>query len=329
MKTVSAALAFCLSLCFATAALATCGGEDLSAGWDDGFNALLDSRLADVPYAEGRMFEVERDGATSVLFGTVHLTDEDVANPPPALVERLAGARELILEVTREEEQRLMRKIILNPGFFLAPEGSQLSSALSAQEWAELQEALAPYGLPAEAADVMAPWYLAITLSIPACVQLDVMRGGVILDRRIEMEAKARDVAVTGLENPEDVFTLFADVPYDEQVQMLRMSIPSAEMAEDMLETTKQFYKRGQIARIEAFSVELMKTFGGAEATEAADQFLELLLVERNRRWLETLVPKLAQGDIVVAVGALHLPGADGLLDQLARQGFTITRLDP
>ena len=54
---------------------------------------------------------------------------------------------------------------------------------------------------------------------------------------------------------------------------------------------------------------------------------LEALLWQRNERMLERLLPMLAEGGAVVAVGALHLPGARGLLEGLERQGYRVEAL--
>lgn len=310
-------------------ALAKCAGTDLAEGWSTAFRADVDQRLADVPFAEGRMYEVQRGGAASTLFGTLHLPDADVATPSAALMDRLTAARELIVEVTREEEKRMMRKAMLNPGLFLAEGNRRLRDNLSLSEWDNLVRVMAPYGIPEAATNQLAPWYLAITLSIPACVQAAVGSGGVILDRQIEAEANARRIPVNGLELPEEIFGLFGDLPYAEQIALLRASIPTAWLAEDMLETTKQMYLRGEIARIEAYSLALLEEVANPDATEAAGKFLELLLVERNRRWMAQLEPILEEGNVVVAVGALHLSGKDGLLAQLEALGFKVTRLDP
>ena len=43
---------------------------------------------------------------------------------------------------------------------------------------------------------------------------------------------------------------------------------------------------------------------------------------------LERMLPSLQQGNSFVAIGALHLPGKQGLLAMLEQQGYTLTRLD-
>ena len=42
----------------------------------------------------------------------------------------------------------------------------------------------------------------------------------------------------------------------------------------------------------------------------------------------DRLLPQLAKGGVFVAVGALHLPGADGLLARFKTAGFSLRALD-
>jgi uncharacterized protein YbaP (TraB family) len=47
----------------------------------------------------------------------------------------------------------------------------------------------------------------------------------------------------------------------------------------------------------------------------------------RNHRMLESLLAWLDEGTVFVAVGALHLPGQDGLVTLLRQRGFELQPL--
>ena len=49
------------------------------------------------------------------------------------------------------------------------------------------------------------------------------------------------------------------------------------------------------------------------------------LLTRRNERMVQRMQPRLKEGNAFIAVGALHLPGEEGLLKKLADRGYTIT----
>ena len=58
-----------------------------------------------------------------------------------------------------------------------------------------------------------------------------------------------------------------------------------------------------------------------------ADEFQQHLVVDRNHRMAERMRQYLQQGQAFIAVGALHLPGEEGLLNLLEQQGYTVRRV--
>lgn len=60
-----------------------------------------------------------------------------------------------------------------------------------------------------------------------------------------------------------------------------------------------------------------------ARLKSEAPEVYEQLLPGRNRRWYPTIRAALAgKRNVMVLVGALHLPGEDGLIEMLRREGF-------
>ena len=81
----------------------------------------------------------------------------------------------------------------------------------------------------------------------------------------------------------------------------------------------QQAWLRGDVAALEALD----------HAGLLADPELrDALLIQRNADWVRQLSAMLKQGEKpLVAVGALHLVGKDGLVARLQAQGFKVTRL--
>ena len=310
---------------------AACAGKDLLAELNSEERDRLEAAAAVHPWHEGRYFEVRRGGASSVVFGTMHMTDPDIATPPSALVDRLATSRILLLEITAEEEARMQQEMIRNPNMIIAGQGQRLRPNMSDAEWAALSELLADYGVPRAVADRMAPWFLTILLSIPACV-MEAQAGegtGAILDRRIEALAHETGIDVRGLETFETLFDIMAEGDHAEHVEMLRLALPTLRHSEDILATSRRLYLDGRVMLIwELGRAMLERDMDAEKASAIMDQNAEALLARRNRLWMETLIPELRRGGAVVAVGALHLGGEDGVLRLLEAEGFTIRRLD-
>jgi uncharacterized protein YbaP (TraB family) len=52
------------------------------------------------------------------------------------------------------------------------------------------------------------------------------------------------------------------------------------------------------------------------------------LLVTRNLSMRDKALPSLAEGSAMIAVGALHLPGRQGLVALLREAGYTVTPVE-
>ena len=50
-------------------------------------------------------------------------------------------------------------------------------------------------------------------------------------------------------------------------------------------------------------------------------------IVARNERMVQTVLPYLSEDSVFIAVGALHLPGEDGLVSLLRSRGYRLTPL--
>ncbi len=312
----------------ASGALAyTCQGENILENRSQAYLAELDARTASVPYPEGRFYEVGKDGATSVLFGTLHLPDETVAQVPEALRSRIETARLLFVEVTSAEETRMQAEI-MRSNFLVDPEGRLISDFASAEDMDLLDEVMGMRGMTRPVFDRLQPWFLNLMAALPQCITIAQMQGQPVLDRVIEEMALDYDVPVEGLETYDQAFAALASGTYEEQVDMLMMGLPMASQSEDSLTVTRDLYLKGEIFKVWFFGeMEAERVFGTETSGPIMDQFYDQLATTRNNAWMEKLVPALTEGDVVVAVGGLHLGGPSGLLPMLEEEGFEVRRL--
>ncbi len=52
--------------------------------------------------------------------------------------------------------------------------------------------------------------------------------------------------------------------------------------------------------------------------------YMDLLLYNRNRKWARELKKLLPGRSLLVAVGAAHLPGKEGVIELLRKEGYTV-----
>ncbi len=313
---------------FALPALALCQGQSLLGDLRADQVEALDASVEGRPYARGRLWEVTRDGKSSLILGTIHLPDPELSKVPEAVAERLKTARILFLEIDKPEEQRMQRALMLNPSlsYYSGPE--RLSDHFSGDEWARLSEAVIERGLDASSLNQLKPHIIWMTLALPRCAVLAQFNGTAILDREVERVAIKMDVPVDKLETYEELLAILESGTYAEQVEAIRLTLPALDEAEDQLATLKHLYLEDEILKIWEFSrIKALEDYPAEIVNEMMDEANEMLLVTRNNNWMKKLVPAMSEGDVVVAVGALHLGGPDGLLTLLEQEGFAVSRV--
>ena len=143
--------------------------------------------------------------------------------------------------------------------------------------------------------------------------------------------ATAARLPIRALEPYTTVFTLFENFSRDDQISMLRASLAIEDQAEDYITTLADSYFAGESRLIWELMRDLSLQMPGytPEQVEADLAKMEqALLITRNQNWIPVIESAAANGPVLAAFGALHLPGDHGIPHLLQQQGWTLTRLD-
>ncbi|HIH2745407.1 TPA: TraB/GumN family protein [Burkholderia lata] len=136
-----------------------------------------------------------------------------------------------------------------------------------------------------------------------------------------------RDLVVLG-EKPAD--TLSGTLEDDAPTEARRRSVPSR-VAEDafkwalqhdpktVLDGIRDAMNRGDY---ESLREQVDQSFGSADGAATMDH---IMVDERNAAWMPKLRRYLDEGHAVILVGAMHLPGPQGLISRLRSAGYTVT----
>ena len=307
-------------------------GTDLIAAMPAADRAALEQAADSVPFARGNLFRATRDDQVIDLIGTYHLADPRHDSLMAAAEPLVAGARLLLVEAGPAEETRMKAEVTRRPEFILLPAGPTLADLLGATDWQALAAAMQARGVPPDVASRFRPWYLAMMLGIPPCAMDMVREGEKGLDHRLVAAAQARGLPVQALEPFDTLFSMFGDLPMVDELDMVRAALLMADRPEDMAETLANAYFAGRARLVWEFTQARSLARPGADAKAVQAQFAlmqEVVMARRNRAWIGVITAAAAaRGRVLVASGALHLPGDDGVLALLAAEGWLITRLD-
>lgn len=273
------------------------------------------------------LWKVEREGlAPSYLFGTVHLTDPRATDFSDQVLGALAESKTLALEVADLSPSKTSEAIAAAAQSVIFTDGNRLDKMLSAKEYTFVEKTLRKTGMPTGLAPMFKPWIVTMILSVPDCERKKVAKGNLVVDMRLAEEARRLGIKVIGLETIKSQLEAMAAVPLDDQLQILRASLKYIEQTNDLAETVLQLYLSRRISATLPFQAALAKRVG--VNPDVYKSFTRELLVKRNIKMRDTVMPLLDQGHTFVAVGALHLPGVTGLVALLREAGFKVTAME-
>lgn len=306
-----------------------CVGQNLIDSLPADVRSDITVRAAAAPYPEGNLWRATRDGHEVTLVGTYHLADPRHDTLMTTLGPLLDDAGTLLVEAGPDEEKALIDLMGRDPSVLIAPDGPTLAEALPRDEWQRLAQAMRDRGLPPFMASRFRPWYVTMLLSIPPCAMATAMdRSG--LDQRLIERAEAAGKPVRALEPFDTALKLFDHMGRDAQLAMIRATLALEDRAEDQMATLTAAYFAQRSRLLWEYTRHIALTLPGTPPEQAKAEFAameEALVNARNRAWIPVIEAAATEGPLFVGFGALHLAGEQGVLNLLAQNGWTVTRL--
>lgn len=285
--------------------------------------AAARSEAAEIANGRSIFWRVSRPGVTdSWLFGTMHTADPRIARLPGEVEAAFDRAQIVLIENTDALEPAKMAEAMMRLRHLaFLPADRTLDAMLPAELAAQLREHAEMRNMPWELARRMQPWLIAASIATPICEIQASASGAPVLDRLIAQEAQKRGKQLHGLETIEEQFRAVAAIPEQFHRNGLRDFLEMGAISEDLMETTKQLYLQGNTALI----LPLVRRYSPrTDAGAGYAEFRQLLLTNRNRVMADRAAGFLERGGAFLAVGAMHLPGEDGLVALLRESGFSV-----
>lgn len=326
-----ATLALCWSLggSFAFADAITCSGNNLVASMrlsDPVSYQKLVGDSSKILNGNGRLWKIEKAGiSTSYLFGTMHLTDPRVIDLTLEAKSAFDSVGTIVIESTEVLDPNVAAKALQSrPDLLMFTDGKSLTTYLDPAQAEKLEKGLKARGIAFASVNKMKPWLVAGMVSLPACEALRKKSGASFLDIKLAKDAEANSKTVLGLETMAEQLDAMASLPMELHVNGLLDSLALGDKLDDVMETMIVLYTEGNIGMIVPF----LKTVSGTTTNSSSyGQLEEAMISARNKTMRDRGLPILEKGSAFIAVGALHLPGEQGLIELLRMQGFTVSAL--
>jgi len=245
------------------------------------------------------------------LLGTIHALPDDVAWRTPPLDGVVKDANLLLVEVAElgatEQIAESFAQLSYTPG--LAPIGERVSPTLRPQLEMMLANSDFSQGSFANVED----WASAIMLA-----QVDAPgdpSNGV--DKALIADFQGRKIR--GFETARGQLAVFDSLAAEDQRELLEGTIAEWAASQETPGRLLHAWIAGDVETLEKAT---------NEGIMADPEIRDALLVNRNKDWTSQLLPVLnTRQKPLIAVGAAHLVGPDGLPAMLEQNGYTVRRL--
>lgn len=267
-------------------------------------------------------FKVDGNGlkSPSWLFGTHHLAPLSVFSDNEGAKSGFESAETVVGE-TDMESMTDMAVVMQMQQLAVAPADSTLAQLIPTERFAKYESVFAKLsgGMPLKMFDGFKPFVAAniVTLSLISS-NLGGFNAEEQLDGWLQSNGKQAGKKVVTLETPmQQAEMLYCAIPVSAQLKSLCELLDNPDKVMEETRSLNEAYLRGDLET-------LLKLSQEEEDADAA-AFNEVILLKRNKEWLSKLPDIMSAAPSFIAVGALHLPGEQSLVEGLRRLGYTVT----
>lgn len=254
------------------------------------------------------------------LLGSFHLLKPD-DYPMPADIDRAFDDAESLLFEVDPREMTAPETVAMMQKYMAYENGQSLSQVLPKATLDRLATLVSASGSSVQALEQSEPWAVSLGLVIGVSQAMG-FKPDLGLDRHLMDRAAKAGKPATGLETVDDQMKAMDAVPYAEQAQGLDEFLRDPKKAMQQLQDMHAWWRTGDVERLDKDM--------RAEMAAKTPQSYKLLDVDRNNAWLPQVEKRLTgskSDDTLVVVGALHLLGADGLVEKLKAKGYKVERV--
>lgn len=269
-----------------------------------------------VAQAAPAIWKVSDEDSSIWLFGSIHLL-------PPGTEWRTDLFENLIEEADRvyfetdlgPGAQSKIIALTMERGF--ARDGRLLNQRISDKLMGKVRSAAERFAVPVPTLLAMQPWMAASTISVSALVQAGYdPNAGVDTELQLEIPVERQGF----LETAEQQIEVLAGGSEADQIIMLEATLAEAERIVTMIDDMKEAWVAGTPETLAELFLAEMGAYG--------DGFMDRLIIDRNRNWVEQIDVMLADNEAAfLVVGAGHLVGEHSVVKLLEQQGFSSERV--
>ena len=267
--------------------------------------------------ADTSVWKVSKDDSHIYLGGTMHVLSAQDYPLPPEFDQAYQASDLLVFETDMAviKDPVFMQKMVQQLSYL---DGTTIKDHLKPETITALESHFRQRSLSLDQFASFKPSMLYMLLSVIELQLLGIDVPGV--DEHFTNRATTDNKRQLHLESPQEQVEFIATIGEGNADQLFEYTLRDLAQLSTLIDDMRSAWREGDAESLDEQLVDFMQADYPA--------MYEILLVKRNKRWLPALQKYFSTNEIeFVLVGAAHLIGDEGLLEQLEQAGYSIEQL--
>ncbi|MDR0271433.1 TraB/GumN family protein [Paenibacillus sp.] len=265
----------------------------------------------------GFMWEVEKNGNTVYLVGSMHIADDSFYPLRSELEKAFAEADYLGVEIDLSKAaDEAQQKIIMDLSMY--QDGTTLKDHVSSATYAKVGKILEQSGMKPNAMDAFKPWVVGTTINSLKSVKAGYEAASGV-DLYFTQKANERKIPVLELESYKSQLGMFDGFSKELQEKNLNDVLDNFDVLDDTVKKMAEMWKTGSEEQL----LELTNSI------TADGEYNKAMLIDRNIKMADKIDGYLKSNkkeEYFIVVGAAHYLGENGIIKLLEEKGYTVVR---
>ena len=262
----------------------------------------------------------------SYILGTHHAVGVSFVDSIQGLAQKLKEVKQVVGEVDMSQMQSTAVAMIQ---YSMMPAGYSYQSLLSDDDYKLLDKILTErMGMGMDQMQALRPSMITVFLTQLYCSEVfpEFLNPNFeTIDGYVQTKARSQKKNVIGLETIEEQFKLiYNSGSIEDQVKELLCLVKKPEKAIAQLVELTDFYYKKDLNKICELYLDTYNETDTDDDCNTSQYSLDGLNKERNDKWLKILPQIMKKKSSLIAVGAMHIAGEEGLLYKLSQMGYTV-----
>lgn len=262
------------------------------------------------------VYKITKGEDTVYIGGTIHLLT-DVDYPlQPEFEKAYVASSEVYFEtdIGMMEDPSFAMKAL---PYITYQDGSNLKAGLKPETFKRLDEYMTSKGLPTQQFLALNPTGVMLTLTMMEYQSQGFTAEGV--DAFFFKKSTADNKKIAWFESPEEQLKIIGSFGNEDPDGMINYTLDELAKGSEAIDALHDSWRSGDMEKLSEIGLNSFDDYKG---------LYNSLVKSRNDAWMVSIETMFGdEGTELILVGALHLPGVDGVLTQLEEKGYLVEKL--